>query len=82
MSPTARRRSSRTAGSSALPPRAGVVVTSRRALVRSEEEQARAAQVFASQCPTTLVGKTRRAILRCWLDAPDSENFQSCSQRF
>ena len=66
----------------ALAPRAGMVVTARSAPIRSEEEQARAAQTFASQCQTAWAGKTRRAILRCWLDAPDSESFQSCSQRF
>ena len=65
-----------------LPPRAGMVVTSRSAPVRSAEEQDRAAQAFATACSTTLVDKVRRAILRCWGDAPDSESFQSCSQRF
>lgn len=65
-----------------LPPRASVVVTNRSAAIRSPEDQARAAQGFASQCQTALVGTTRRAILRCWLDAPDSDSFQSCSQRF
>ena len=65
-----------------LPPRVGMVVTSRAAKVPSEDEQARAAQAFAQQCPTLLVGKVRRAVLRCWADAPDTESFHSCSQRF
>lgn len=65
----------------ALPPRAGMVMTAR-GPIRSEAEQASTAQTFATQCQTSMVGKTRRAILRCWLDSADSENFQSCSQRF
>jgi hypothetical protein len=65
-----------------LPPRVGMVVTSRAAPIRSEDEQARAAQVFLQQCPTLLAGKVRRAVLRCWADAPDTESFHSCSQRF
>ncbi|HRI52067.1 MAG TPA: hypothetical protein PLW65_17960 [Pseudomonadota bacterium] len=65
-----------------LPPRVGMVVTNRVAPVRSEDEQARAAQTFAAQCPTLLAGKVRRAVLRCWVDAPDTESFNSCSQRF
>lgn len=65
-----------------LPPRVGMVVTNRVAPVRSEDEQARAAQTFAAQCPTLLAGKVRRAVLRCWADAPDTESFHSCSQRF
>ena len=65
-----------------LPPRVGMVVTNRSAPVRSEEEQRRAAQDFAVQCRTALVGKVRRIIVRCFSDAPDSESFRACSQRF
>jgi len=65
-----------------LPPRVGMVVTNRVAPIRSEDEQARAAQAFDAQCPTLLAGKVRRAVLRCWADAPDTESFHSCSQRF
>ncbi len=66
----------------ALPPRVGTVVTSRSAPLRSEEQQGRAAQAFAIQCATSLVGNSRRAIIHCWFDAPDSESFQGCTQRF
>ena len=65
-----------------MPPRVGMVVTNRVAPIRSEDEQARAAQTFAAQCPTLMAGKVRRAVLRCWADAPDTESFHSCSQRF
>ena len=65
-----------------LPPRVGMVVTNRSAPARSVEAQERAAQAFASQCATAFAGKVRRAIVRCWLDSPDTETFQNCSQRF
>lgn len=65
-----------------LPPRIGMVVTNRSVPLRSEEEQGRSAQSFAAQCETELVAKVRRAIVRCWSDAPDAETFRTCSQRF
>jgi hypothetical protein len=65
-----------------VPSRRGAVVTNRVTTTRSEEEQARAAQAFADQCQTRLVGHVRRIIVNCWRDAPDIETFQTCSQRF
>ena len=64
------------------PPRVGMIVTNRSVPLRSEEEQERAAQAFATQCHNELVAKARRAIVRCWSDAPDAETFRTCSQRF
>lgn len=65
-----------------LPPRVGMVVTNRSVPLRSEDEQSRAAQAFAAQCQSALVDKVRRAIVRCWSDAPDAETFRACSGRF
>jgi hypothetical protein len=66
----------------AMAPRVGSVVTNHLTPVRTEDEQARAAQYFAAQCQNRYVGHVRRAIIRCWNDAPDAETFQTCSQRF
>lgn len=64
------------------PPRVGMIVTNRSAPLRSDQEQESAAQTFAAQCQNELVAKARRAIVRCFSDAPDAETFRTCSQRF
>jgi hypothetical protein len=64
-----------------LPRRAGTVVSSRLP-VRSEEEQAQDLTVFVARCNGQLVGRARRAIVRCWQDSGDAETFDSCNDRF
>jgi len=64
-----------------LPPNAGVVVSNRSPAALPVEEQERRAAFFSVQCQSQ-VGKARRAILRCWLDAPDATSFLSCNERF
>jgi hypothetical protein len=64
-----------------LPPNAGVVVSHRSPAPRSVEEQETRAALFSMQCQGQ-VGKARRAILRCWLDALDESSFLACNDRF
>jgi len=64
-----------------LPPNAGVVVSNRSPAPLPVEEQETRAALFGLQCQGQ-VGKARRAILRCWLDALDASSFLACNDRF
>lgn len=64
-----------------LPPHAGVVVTNRPQPIPSEAEQASLLLAFSSEC-SSLVGRARRVIVRCWSDATDAMTTRACNQRF
>jgi hypothetical protein len=64
-----------------VPRRSGTIVSSR-LTVRSEQEQAQDLAVFVTKCQGQLVGRARRAIVRCWQDSTDAETFDSCNDRF
>lgn len=64
----------------ALPLNASVIV-SNQTTVLSEEEQANRAMAFNFECGR-LVGKSRRSVVRCWLDSTDASTFVACNGRF
>lgn len=64
-----------------LPRHSGHIV-SNRLTVRTEEEQQRELVAFAARCTEKLVGQARRAVLSCFGDSKDAEEFLSCEGRF
>ncbi len=65
-----------------LPPNAGVVVTDRPPPPVDPLQQELGVAEFANHCQTQLVGKARRALVRCWTDSADANSFRSCNDRF
>jgi len=63
------------------PENASIVVTNRPQSPPSPEAQALALLEFASECQAA-VGKARRAVVRCWLDAVDAPTLRACLGRF
>lgn len=65
------------------PLHAGIVVTGtdRPQPTLSEEAQAMQLLSFNSEC-RTLVGRARRALVRCWTDATDAASTRACNSRF